>query len=238
MNSLKNKVVVVTGASRGIGAEIAKLFGREQAKVVITGRNRKRLTQKEENQNCLAVISDISKKSGMKKIITLARKTFGRIDIFVNNAGVGINKPMIKISEKEFDLIYDTNLKSVFYSFKELLPIMKKQKSGHIINISSMASRIGVPGISTYASSKAALNALSEGVANEVRRDNIKISVLAPASTDTNMMSNMSGESKSPSKAKNKLTVTEVAESVIYLAKQNQNAWTSMTHLRPLAIKK
>lgn len=243
MNSLENKVVVITGASRGIGEETARLFAVENSKILLAGRNRKRLElvkksiSTSDNQIEI-VVSDIRKYSGMKKIVTTAMRKFKRIDIFINNAGVGINKQVEKLSEKEFDIIFDTNLKSVFYSFKELIPIMKKQKGGHIINISSMAGRFGVPGISAYSASKAALNTLSEGVASEVRNDNVKISVLAPASTDTKFMSNMSKKSKSPSKASNKLTATEVADSILYLAMQNQNAWTSMTSLRPLSIKK
>ena len=243
MRSLKDLVVVVTGASQGIGEGIARQFASEGAKITLTARNQERLVKVAaslgiDRKNYLVVTADITRRSGMKKIVASTIRRFGRIDIFVNNAGVGIHKPLIETTEQEFDTIFDTNLKAVYFSFLELLPLMKKQGGGQIINISSGAGRIGVPGLAVYSSSKAALNAFSEAVAGEVRNDNIKISVLAPASTDTKLMSNMSRQSHSPSKAALKLTVDEVAEAVIFLAKQNKNAWTSMADIRPLLINK
>ena len=243
MRSLKDLVVVVTGASQGIGEEIARQFASEGTKITLTARNQERLVKVAaslgiDRKNYVVVTADITRRSGMKKIVASTIRRFGRIDIFVNNAGVGIHKPLIETTEQEFDTIFDTNLKAVYFSFLELLPLMKKQGGGQIINISSGAGRIGVPGLAVYSSSKAALNAFSEAVAGEVRNDNIKISVLAPASTDTKLMSNMSRKSHSPSKAALKLTVNEVAEAVIFLAKQNKNAWTSMADIRPLLINK
>ncbi|UCD94873.1 MAG: SDR family oxidoreductase [Candidatus Zixiibacteriota bacterium] len=243
MRSLRNKVVVVTGAGRGIGAAITRHFFDEGARVVLAARNKKRLQETAaslgaDEKDYLIVTADVTVRKQMKKIVLSAMKKFGQIDIFVNNAGVGIHKPLVKTTEKEFDVIFNTNLKAIYYSFLELVPLFKKQAGGQIINISSGAGRIGVPGLAAYSSSKAALNAFSEAVAGEVRNDNIKISVLAPASTDTNLMSNLSKKSKTPSKAAVKLTVDEVAEAVIFLARQNTNAWTSTADIRPLHIKK
>lgn len=243
MISLENKVAVVTGGGRGIGAAIARHFAAEGAKVVLASRNLTRLRQTALSLNLdkkshLVVQADITKRSQMRKIITSTVEKFGRIDVFVNNAGVGIHKPIMETTESEFDTIFNTNLKAVYYSFLELIPLFRKQGGGHIINISSGAGRMGVPGLAAYSSSKAALNVFSEAVAGEVRNENIKISVLSPASTDTNFMSNMSQKSKSPSKAALKLTVDEVAEAVVFLAKQNKNVWTSMADIRPLLINK
>lgn len=243
MISLKDKVIVVTGASRGIGAAIVRHFASEGGKIVLVARNTARLKKaaaglKINDENILSVTADITKRREMNKIVSAAKRKFDRIDIFVNNAGVGMKSPITDMTEKQFDMIFDTNVKAIFYSFLELIPLFRKQGGGHIINISSGAGRIGVPGIAAYSASKAALNALSEAVAGEVRNENIKVSVLAPASTDTKFMSNMVRRSKSPSKAAQKLTVDEVAEAVIFLAKQNQNAWTSMADIRPLLIKK
>ncbi len=145
---------------------------------------------------------------------------------------------MVELAEKEFNTIFDTNLKAIYHSFVELIPLFKEQGGGQIINISSLAGRTGVPGLAAYSSSKAALNVFSEAVAGEVRNKNIKICVLSPASTDTALMSGMSKKSKSPSKAAKKLTVDEVAEAVIFLARQNVNAWTSTMNIRPLLVKK
>ncbi len=243
MQSVKDKVVVITGASKGIGEGIARLFAAEQARLVLCGRNKTRLDQISRSLNIpkdgiATVVADITKAAGMKKIVNAAYKKFGVVDIFVNNAGVGARKSIMDTSEKEYDLMLDTNLKAVFYSFKELLPRMLKQDFGHIMNISSGAGRIGMPGLAVYSASKAALNAFSEAVAGEVRNDNIKISVLAPGSTDTRFSSGLTGKKTRPSGSTIKLTVEEVAEAVLFLAKQNKNAFTSMADIRPLITKR
>jgi 3-oxoacyl-[acyl-carrier protein] reductase len=243
MRSLENKIVIVTGASRGIGEGIVRLLAHEGARIGLVARNKKRLDTVAKSlglarKDYLTIPADMTSRRQVKKVVMRSVKKFGRIDIFINNAGVGIHKPVVNTTEKEFNAIFDTNLKAIYLSFLELIPLMKKQGGGQIINISSAAGRVGVPNLAAYSSSKAALNAFSEAVAGEVRNDNIKISVLSPASTDTNLMSNMSRKSKTPSKAAKKLTVDEVAEAVVFLARQNQNAWTSMADIRPLAIKK
>ncbi len=243
MRSLTDKVVVITGASGGIGSAIARQFANEQARLLLCGRDNKKLkavaaSLNLSHGNCITVTADVTKSSGMKKIIETAYKHFGRIDVFINNAGVGMNKLFIRTTEKEFDQMIAVNLKSVFYSFQQLLPRMYDQGCGQIINISTMAAKQGVPGLSAYSASKAAMNILSEAVASEVRNENIKISVLAPASVDTDFMSNMAPRSRVRSKAARKLMADEVAESVIFLARQNENAWISLAEIRPLLVKK
>ncbi len=243
MRSLKDKIIVITGASRGIGEGIARVFAAEQAKLVLCGRHKERLERVAKSlalpkSHVYTVTADITRASGIKKIVNAAYKKFGVIDVFINNAGVGARKNLVDTSEKEYDLMMDTNLKAVFFSLKELLPRMRKQNFGQIINISSGAGRIGMPGLAVYSASKAALNAFSEAVAGEVRNDNIKISVLAPGSTDTRFMSGRSKKSSMHQRATTKLTVDEVAEAVLFLAKQNENAFTSMADIRPLITRK
>ncbi|MEW6014485.1 MAG: SDR family oxidoreductase [Candidatus Zixiibacteriota bacterium] len=243
MRSLKNLVVVVTGASQGIGAAIARHFALEGTRLALIARNREKLEMVANDlplpqKEILVLPTDMRNASAVRIAVQSVRENFSGIDIFINNAGVGINKPVVELSEEEFDTIFETNVKAVFHTFRELIPLFQKQGGGQIINISSGAARIGAPGLAAYAASKAALNILSESVAGEVRNDNIKISVLSPASTETRLMSNMSEASRSPSKAALKLTVDEVAEAVIFLARQNSNAWTSMADIRPLLIKR
>lgn len=243
MRSLKNLVVVITGASQGIGAAIARHFALEGARLALIARNREKLKAVASDlplpqKEILVLPTDMRNASAVRIAVQSVRENFGGIDIFINNAGVGINKPVVELSEEEFDTIFETNVKAVFHTFRELIPVFLQQGGGQIINISSGAARIGTPGLAAYAASKAALNILSESVAGEVRNENIKISVLSPASTETRLMSNMSEASRSPSKAALKLTVDEVAEAVIFLARQNSNAWTSMADIRPLLIKR
>ncbi len=243
MRKLANKTVVITGASSGIGAGIARIFAAQGTRLVLCGRDRGRLTEIARNlglpgKDISAVVADITKPAGMKKIIDTAFKRFGGIDIFINNAGIGIHKKIISFSEKEFETLMATNFNAIFYCFKQLLPRMLKQGHGQIINISSMAGKQGVPGLAVYSASKAALNVFSEAVAGEVRNENIKISVLAPASTDTTLMSAPAVKSKSAFRETKKLTVHEVAEAVLFLARQNENAWMSMAEIRPLLVKR
>ncbi len=244
MLDLKDKVVVITGASRGIGAAMVRHFGLEGSKVVLIARNKDMLTESAmmaglTKGNFHLITADITKRAGIKKIAAGTMKKFGRIDIWINNAGVGVHKSILETTEAEYNGMYDTNMKAVYFSFLEAIPIMQKQKQGHIINISSASGLRGEPMIAVYSSSKAALNAFSEAVAREVRNDGIKISVLAPASVDTDFAYNFSGERKqnTVSKAKMKLTADEVAEAVVGMAKDNPNAWTSLAVLRPLSVK-
>lgn len=235
-------MVVITGASRGIGAGVARLMALEKARLVITGRDQQRLAEVGESlalqaERAVCVTADITTRAGMHSVVQTAIDRFGTIDVFVNNAGVGVHKPIGETTEAEYDAIFATNVRAVYYCFQEVLPLMQSRGGGHIINISSLAARTGVPGMAAYAASKAALNVLSESVAGEVRNDGIKISVLSPASTDTNFGSNLTPGLTTASRAAHKLTVDEVAEAVVHLAKQDPYAWTSMADIRPLSIK-
>ncbi len=239
MQSLEDKVVVVTGASQGVGAATARLFAAEGARVVLTARTKAKLDKVAESLGIernrrLVVTADIGKPAGMHKIAAAAMKKFGRIDIFVNNAGVGVRKEIGQTSEQEYDLMFDTNVKAVFRSFHALLPLMKKQGEGHIINISSMASKAGRPTLAVYCASKAALNVLSEAVGTEVRNDNIKVSVLMPGSIDTNFLSRVTKDRNPSPKNKPRMTPDDVAEKIVFLAKQNHGVWASLSEMRPL----
>ncbi len=258
MLPLQDKIVVVTGASKGIGLAVARRFADNGANVALLARNAGGLksalksigseVSDSQRSSLLALPCDIRNRTELKKAVSAIKKRFGRIDIWINNAGVGAHKPLTETTEREYEAMLDTNLRAIFYSFKLLIPLFRKQKPakdscrGHIINISSGAARIGAANLAVYAASKAAVNALSESVANEVRQEGIKVSVLSPASTDTNLMRNLTakkrGRALSPSKAATKLTVDEVAGATLFLATQNANAWTSMADIRPLQVRR
>lgn len=253
MITLENKAVVVTGASKGIGLAIAEAFASEGARVALIARTKPALVSVLKTisggaKRHLALKADIRKQADIKRIISETKKRFKRIDIWINNAGVGAHRPITETTDREYDIIMDTNVRGVFYSMRLLIPFFRKQKAddtgarGQIINISSSVARIGVANLAVYAASKGALNLLSESVANEVRNEGIKISVFSPASTDTDLMRNLSKKKPnrplSPSIASVKLTPMEVAEGVVYLAKQNANAWTSFADIRPLSVRR
>lgn len=244
MRSINDKVVVITGSSRGIGAAIAKVFAGERAKVVIHGRDKDALKKTAESlglskDRMLSLSADVSKAAGMKKIIDATYEKFGVVDVFVNNAGVGVVATITDTTEADYDKTMDTNVRSIFHCFRELLPRMKKQGFGQIINISSGAARMGTPNGSVYAASKAAVNILSESVANEVRNDGIKVTVLSPGSTDTDFgLGRKERQAKAKKTGKTMLTPLEVAEAVLFLACQNENAFTSMADIRPLVLRR
>lgn len=243
MKDIVGNVVVVTGASKGIGEAIAHQFANAGCRLVLCGRNKTRLNKVAKatgltKNDITTVSSDISKESGMKKIIDTAYKKFNQVDIFINNAGVGVRKEIHKCTLKEYDYTFDTNLKAVYFSFRMLLPRMIKRKSGQIINISSGAGRIGLPGMALYSASKAALNAMCEAAAGEVRNHNIKINTLAPGSTDTNFGGQRLQKKTGKPTGKIKLTPEEVAEAVVHLARQNENAFTQYADIRPLITKR
>lgn len=241
MQTLTDNVVVITGASRGIGAAIARAFAREGCRLVLCGRDEKALQNTADSlglleSNVIGVVADITRSAGMKKIVDTAFKHFGTVDIFINNAGVGERKVIEETEEYEYDTTMDTNLKAVYYSFRELIPRMKQAGRGHIINISSMAAKNGVPGMAVYAASKAALNVFCESVAGEVRADNIKISVVSPGSVNTGFGGKQADDSQS-SVSPGPLTPDQVAETVLFVATQDHNAWVSSTEMRPLRKK-
>ena len=237
MKDLTNQVVVITGASRGIGAAIARAFAPHKCRLVLCGRDRSALGAVAKStgrsaDDLITVASDIRTRDGVKKIVEAAYERFGRVDVFINNAGVGWMKPLMETSEEEYDIMYDTNLKAVYFSFKELIPRMKDQGGGHIMNVSSMAGKQGVTGIAVYSSSKAALNALCEAVGGEVRADNIKITILAPGSTESEF-----GDG-TRSKNKARMPAEDVARAAVFMAQQDDNTWVSNVEMRPLITRR
>jgi NADP-dependent 3-hydroxy acid dehydrogenase YdfG len=239
MRSVENKVVVITGASRGIGAAIARHFAKAKAKVVMCARHLEDLEKAARDleapeSDLLVIPADVGTADGMRRVVDETIEKFEQIDYFINNAGIGLRKPVVETSEEDFDRMFDTNVKAIFLSFQKVLPRMLKRGQGHIINVSSLAAKGNPPQMSIYAASKAAVNSMSDAVGSEVRAEGIKVSVLSPASTDTRMLDRVS----SGTSGIKRLTPDEVAEAVMYLATQNENAWTSSVDIRPLYVKK
>jgi NAD(P)-dependent dehydrogenase (short-subunit alcohol dehydrogenase family) len=235
MRTLQDKVIVITGASRGIGAAIARAFASEKCKLVLCGRDRSQLGQVADScalpaGNVVTVVADVRTYDGIKTIVATALERFGRIDIFVNNAGIGFRRWVSEMSEAEFDDTIATNLKAVFFSFQELIPRFRAQGGGQIINVSSMIVKQGSAEYPVYAASKAALNTLSESVAAEVRNDNIRVCVFAPGTTGTDF----GGTPLAQKAPRPRMSTDETAEAVLFLAKQDGHAWISTVEMRPL----
>lgn len=230
---LRGKIAVVTGAGRGIGRAIALQFAEYGAKVVIN--YRKSLSQVEEllqtirelGGEAIAVKADISKEEEAKFLIDEAVKKYQRLDILVNNAGINKDNLLIKMTEEEFDAVMDINLKGTFFCMKHAAKVMLKQRSGKIINISSVAGVTGNIGQANYAASKAGVIGITKSAARELARKGITVNAVAPGFIKTDMTDALPERIKEASIAAIPLgrfgDVNEVAGAVCFLASEAAN---------------
>jgi 3-oxoacyl-[acyl-carrier protein] reductase len=230
---LQDHVAIVTGASRGIGAAIARKLASMAANIVICGRNQSHLQQtaaaiRSEGGRCEALACDVSDLSSVDQFAKTVLGTHSRVDILVNNAGVGtFSGPLHTLPPDEWDRVINTNLRGAYHTIRAFAPRMIEQKSGNIINISSIASKNPLPNGAAYAASKWGLNGLTYSVAEELRAHSIRVSVVCPGSVDTDL---------SPHEGKNKdrmLKPEDVAHIVEMLVTQSPQSFASEVVLRP-----
>lgn len=214
---LQNKTIIVTGSGRGIGEYIAKRLGREGANIVVTGRTEEDIEKVSTEINtshlntgitggkAIFIRGDVTREEDVKNVINKAINKFGKVDVLVNNAGVGLRKYLWDTQVEEFEEVMDVNVKGVFLYMKNIIPEMEKH-GGLIINISSGAGKTGIPTLGAYCASKFAVIGLTEAAAAEVR--NTKIVVLCPGSVDTGMFKRLFPDEKADLKPE------EVAEKV------------------------
>jgi 3-oxoacyl-[acyl-carrier protein] reductase len=227
---LEGKVAVVTGAGRGIGRAIALRLAENKAKVVINYRSS--LVQVEELLNRIkemggeaaAVKADISIEAEAKSLMEAAVNNFGRIDILVNNAGINRDNLMIRMTEEEFDRVTDVNLKGTFFCMKHGAAAMLRQRSGKIINISSIAGIRGNSGQVNYAAAKAGIIGMTKSAARELAGRGITVNAVAPGYITTDMTNALPEGIREASLAcipmKRFGTVEEVAGVVCFLASE------------------
>ena len=189
MFNLKDKTVLVTGASGGIGESIAVALHKQGAKVCITGTNLEKLNKinKESSMAFNQVVCDLSNKEDLKKLIPSVEKDLGKIDILINNAGITRDQLMMRMQDDIWDEVIQTNLNSSFYLSKSVIKGMMKRKFGRIIQISSVVAFTGNPGQSNYVASKAALVGMTKSLALEVASRNITVNCIAPGFIRTPM---------------------------------------------------
>jgi len=190
---LKDKVAIVTGASRGIGKEIALCFAREGAKVVLTSRTEAALTAVKEEILKLGgpepyvVPADVSKEESIQTLVDAALDKWSGIDILVNNAGITRDSLLVRMSEAEWDEVMNANLKGAFFATKAAAKVMMRQRRGKIINISSVVALTGNAGQANYAASKAGIIAMTKSAAKELASRNILVNAIAPGFIQTDM---------------------------------------------------
>jgi 3-oxoacyl-[acyl-carrier protein] reductase len=233
MTSLVGQVALITGAGRGIGAAIATKIAGMGATVVLAGRTRGPLESTSDaivtaGGQAEPVVCDVMHLSSVEALAAHVDKTLGRLDILVNNAGVGgFGGPLHQLPPESWDQVLNTNLRGVYFCIRAFAPLMIRARTGHIINISSLAGKNALPNGAAYAASKWGLNGLSYSVAEELRTYNIRVSVVCPGSVDTEL---------SPHAGKDKakmLQPEDVAHAVAMLVTQAPQSFVSEILLRP-----
>ena len=191
MNTLKNKIAIVTGASKGIGASVAKTLAGAGATVVVNYAGSKDAAEQVVNDiksnggTAIAVQGDVSKASDVKNLFAQTIAQFGRVDILVNNAGVMITKPIVDTTDEEFDKQFNTNVKGVFNALREAATQLADK--GSIVNFSTSVNRIMLPGYATYVATKAAVEQLTRVFAKEVGKRGINVNSISPGPTNTEL---------------------------------------------------
>ena len=198
-NNIEGKVVVITGASSGLGEATARLLSAQGASVVLGARRVERL-QSLANEltrsggKALAVTTDVTHRDQVKRLVDAAVKTYGRLDVMINNAGLMQQSPLERLKVDEWDNMIDINIKGVLYGIAAALPHMQRQKAGHIINVSSVAGHKVTPAGAVYSATKHAVRAISEGLRQEVKPYNIRTTVISPGAVATELPSHITDE--------------------------------------------
>ncbi|HVO07239.1 MAG TPA: glucose 1-dehydrogenase [Burkholderiaceae bacterium] len=228
---LQGKVAIVTGAASGFGAEIARQYAKEGAKVALADIN-------EAGANdvagpfgaaAIAVKCDVTRRADIDALVAATLKAFGgRLDIVVNNAGWSHkNGPLLDVDEAQFDKVYAINVKSIFHMTHAVVPILRKQRSGVIVNIGSTAGIRPRPGLTWYNSTKGAVNLMSKSLAVELASDNIRVNVICPVMGATGLLEQFMGMPDTPENRKKFLatiplgrlsTPLDIARAAVYLA--------------------
>ena len=196
-NNIQGKVVVITGASSGLGEATARDLSAQGAAVVLGARRADRIEALADELTrrggkALAVPTDVIHSEQVKKLVDGAVQAYGRIDVMINNAGLMPQSPLERLRIDEWDRMIDVNIKGVLYGIAAALPYMKQQKSGHIINVSSVAGHKVRAGGAVYAATKHAVLALSEGLRQEVKPYNIRTTVISPGAVATELPNTIS----------------------------------------------
>ncbi|CAM4178645.1 4-formylbenzenesulfonate dehydrogenase TsaC1/TsaC2 [Bordetella tumbae] len=230
MGQLQGKVAIVTGAGSGFGEGIAKLFAKEGAQVVIADINKKAADRVagEIGSVALSLQTDVSSRADIDAMVTHTLEAFGGLDIVVNNAAITHkNQPMLDVDEEMFDRMFAINVKSIYHMSQAVIPHMRQQKRGVILNIGSTAGIRPRPGLSWYNASKGAVNVLSKSMAVELGPDNIRVNAICPVMGVTGMFELFMGLPDTPeNRAKFSATIplgrfcqpSDVAAAALYLA--------------------
>ncbi len=220
--NFENKIILITGASSGIGQETAMQFAKLGANIILVARRKDKLKQvadelKEFNVTTMICECDVSDKNQVKEMSKTVLEKFGSIDILVNNAGFAIYGSVSDLSIDEIESQMETNYFGMVYCIKNFLPPMLDKKSGHIVNVASVAASFGLPGIASYCASKFAMLGFSEGLKHELKNSGVGITVVSPIMVRTNFFEHPSFE-KMPKFSPTSLSSKTVAKTILKAA--------------------
>ncbi|MFJ2986756.1 SDR family oxidoreductase [Collimonas sp. NPDC087041] len=241
MLGIHDKVVVITGASSGIGEATARILASHGARVVLGARRTERL------ETLAALIRtaggvaeyqalDVTKRSQLEDIVALAKSRFGRVDVIVNNAGVMPLSTLEQLKVDEWERMVDVNIKGVLYGIAAALPVMQAQGSGQIINVASIGAHRVVPSAAVYCATKFAVRAISDGLRQEV--DNIRVTVISPGVTESELADSISDpDARLGMQAYRKIAISAeaVARTILFAIEQPADVDLSEIVVRPTA---
>jgi len=196
MSDIKNKVVIITGASSGLGEATARRLAKNGAKLMLAARREERLKElvsdiEKDGGTAKYQVTDVTDHSQVEALAEATHEAYGRIDVLVNNAGLMPLSPLDQVKVDEWDKMIDVNIKGVLYAIAAVLPIMRQQKSGHIINLSSVAGHQVFPAGTVYCATKFAVKAISEGIRLESNGE-IRSTNISPGAVDTELTNTIS----------------------------------------------
>ena len=228
-----DRVVVITGASSGIGRATAEAFARSGALVAIFARSAEKLNEiaKQHADRMIAVSGDVADAASIERLFAETEKRFGDCEILVNNAGMIDPKPLVDVTPDAWDRMFAVNVRGTYLASRRALPKMLEKRSGAIVNVASISGVIGPPKFSgwvSYNASKAAVIAMTEALAVEVGKEGVRVNSVSPGSVDTKMWTEASGGAPAD------MTPDEIAETILFLAGarsrpmngQNLNVWS------------
>ena len=232
MDALTDQVVIVTGASRGIGRATALAMARAGARVVVAARNEDQLRslsdeiEAETGHPALVCLTDVAQEGDVKRMVQATLDAWGQVDILVNNAGFNARKAKIwEITPQEWDDMFAVNLRGAFLCCREVLPGMIARQSGHIINVISTASQIGLEQIGVYGATKWGLLGLTKSLIKEARPYNVRVTAFSPGGTDTSFRAEARPQYLRPETA---------AEAIVFVAALPENAVVHDLVIRPM----
>lgn len=235
--SQESKVIVITGASSGIGEAAARLLAKQGHHLVLGARRTERLEKlvNDLGNNALAVTCDVTKRADVDALIQSAVDQFGRVDVLVNNAGIMPLSFLAQGKVDEWENMIDTNIKGVLYGINAALPHMSAQKSGHVINISSVAGHIVTPSSSVYSATKFAVRAITEGLRQE-NRGFLRTTVICPGAIDTELPDIISDERIKAGIGKvyeEAVSTDSIAQAIAYAISQPEDVDVNELVIRP-----